>query len=115
MNLKYKRFWITFAVAAMLDAVICIELPFNEDNMILIGATVLLLAAIAVCRRCSKRASFVNLIVFIAYTALLGYNLLFNSAYGAGFTWWFYLLILNLVQFLALAIYMTTKQIGKRR
>lgn len=110
-----KRFWITFAVAVILDAVICIELPFNEDNMILIGAMVLPLAAIAVCRRCSKRASFVNLIVLIAYTALLGYNMLFNSAYGAGFTWWFYLLILNLAQFLALAVFLTIRQIEKRR
>lgn len=51
----------------------------------------------------------------IAYSALLGYNLLFNSEHGAGCTWWFYLLMLSLVQFVTLVIYMIIKNIENWR
>lgn len=104
-----KRFWITYAVAVILEAVIFIGLPFNEDNLILIAEIVLLLAATAVCHRYGKRASFVNLIIMIAYTVPLGYNLIFNSTYGAGFTWWFYLVCVSFIQFLFVVIYTITR------
>jgi|AATA01.1.fsa_nt_gi predicted neutral ceramidase superfamily lipid hydrolase len=110
-----KVFWITYAVAVILDAIICVGLPFNEDNLILIAAMLLLLVTITIYHCNSKRVSFVNLIIMIAYSALLGYNLLFNSEHGAGFTWWFYLLMLSLVQFVTLVIYMIIKNIENWR
>ena len=51
----------------------------------------------------------VNLIIMIAYTVPLGYNLIFNSAYGAGFTWWFYLVCVSFIQFLFVVIYTITR------
>lgn len=52
-----KVFWITYAVAVILDAIICVGLPFNEDNLILIAAMLLLLVTITIYHCNSKRVS----------------------------------------------------------
>ncbi len=43
--------------------------------------------------------------MMLIYNAILVYNLIFNSYGGAGFTWWFYLLILNGLHSIVLLIY----------
>lgn len=115
-SIRYDRgFWPAFVVTTLINAAIYIGCPITEDNLILIAATVILLAMIAVCHRHGKRAAFMSLIVMIAYTAPLGYNLKCNSAGGAGFTWWFYLACLIAIQTFIMIIYIAVKYAGRNR
>ena len=83
----------------------CISEGWSEDTVMLGGAYALSLLSTCLCHRVRPRTAFVNLIVMIAYNAILSYNLVFNSQYGAGLTWWFLALLLNTLQSLPLLGY----------
>ena len=93
-----KRFWIAWLVLLLLAIVSCIIEEWSEDTALLDVTYALSLLSIWLCHRVKSRTAFSNLIVMIAYNAILSYNLFFNSRYGAGLTWWLLILLLNTLQ-----------------
>ena len=105
MKLTDKRFWIVWAALAMLMVVVMARCSWNEDTMILGIAYAVSLLSTWLCHRIRPKAAFGNLLVMFLYNAILGYNLIFNSYGGSGFTLWFYLLILNVIHSIGLIIF----------
>ena len=105
MKLTDKRFWIAWLVFFILAIVSCMAEGWNEDTALLGAAYALSLLSAWLCHRIRPRVAFGNLIVMLAYNAILSYNLVFNSRYGAGFTWWFFALLLNTMHSIGLLIY----------
>ena len=105
MKLTDKRFWIAWLVLLLLVIVSCIGEGWSEDIALLGAAYALSLLSTWLCHKAKPKAAFVNLIVMIAYNAILSYNLVFNSQYGAGLTWWFFALLLNAIHSIGLMIF----------
>lgn len=105
MKLPNKRFGITWFVFLLLAIVSCMAGGWNEDSALLGAAYALSLLSTWLCHGVRPRTAFVNLIVMTAYNAILSYNLVFNSQYGAGLTWWFLALLLNTVHSLSSGLY----------
>lgn len=105
MKLTDKRFWIAWLVLLLLVIVSCIAEGWSEDIALLGAAYALSLLSTWLCHKVRLRTAFGNLIVMIAYNAILSYNLVFNSQYGAGLTWWFFALLLNTIHSIALLGY----------
>ena len=104
MKLTDKRFWIAWLVLLLFAIVSCMACGWSEDSGLLGAAYGMSLLSSWLCHRVRARAAFGNLIVMIAYNAILSYNLVFNSRYGVGITWWFLALLLNTVQSLSLLV-----------
>lgn len=104
MKPVYRIFWIAWFVFLLLAIVSCMAGGWNEDTALLGAAYTLSLLSTWLCHRVRPRAAFGNLIVMIAYNAILSYNLFFNSHYGAGLTWWFFALLLNAVHSLVMLV-----------
>ena len=104
-KLPNKRFWIAWLVLLLLVIVSCIGEGWSEDIALLGAAYALSLLSTWLCHKAKPKAAFVNLIVMVAYNAILSYNLVFNSQYGAGLTWWFYALLLNTIHSIGLMIF----------
>jgi len=92
-------------VLLFLAIVSCMAGGWNEDSGLLGAAYMLSLLSAWLCHRGRPRAALGNLIVMIAYNAILSYNLVFNSRYGAGLTWWFFALLLNTIHSIGLLIF----------
>lgn len=104
-KLPNKRFWIAWLVLLLLVIVSCIAEGWSEDIALLGAAYALSLLSTWLCHKAKPKAAFVNLIVMIAYNAILSYNLVFHSQYGAGLTWWFFALLLNTIHSIGLMIF----------
>lgn len=105
MKLTDKRFWIAWLVLLLLVIVSCIAEGWSEDIALLGAAYALSLLSAWLCHRVRPRVAYGNLIVMIVYNAILAYNLVFNSQYGSGMTWWFYALLLNTIHSIVLMIF----------
>lgn len=105
MKLTDRRFWIAWLVLLLMAIVSCMAEGRNEDSAFLGAAYVLSLLSTWLCHGVRPRTAFVNLIVMIAYDAILSYNLVFNSLYGTGLTWWFFSLLLNTIHSIGLMIF----------
>ena len=105
MKLTDKRFWIAWLVLLILAIASCMAGGWNEDTALLGAAYTLSLLSAWLCHRVRPRVALGNLIVMIAYNAILSYNLVFNSHYGARLTWWFYALLLNAIHSIGLLIF----------
>lgn len=105
MKLTYKRFWIAWLMFFLLAIACCMAEGWSEDTALLGGAYALSLLSTWLCHRIRPRTAFSNLIVMIAYNAILSCNLVFNSQYGAGLTWWFFTLLLNIIHSISLMIF----------
>lgn len=105
MKLTDKRFWIVWLVFLILAIVSSLAEGWNEDTALLGAAYALSLLSTWLCHRVRPRAALGNLIVMFAYNAVLSYNLVFNSRYGAGLTWWFFILLLNTIYSIGLLIF----------
>ncbi|WP_289288103.1 hypothetical protein [uncultured Duncaniella sp.] len=100
-----KRFWIAWLVLLLMSIVSCMAEGWSEDTALLGAAYTLSLLSAWLCHRVRPRAALGNMIVMIAYNAILSYNLVFNSHDGAGLTWWFFILLLNTIHSIGLLIY----------
>ena len=100
-----KQFWIAWLVFLILAVVSCMARDWNEDIVLLGAAYALSLLSTWLCHKVRPKAACGNLIVMIAYNTILSYNLVFNSHYGAGLTWWFLALLLNSIHSIALLVY----------
>lgn len=105
MKLTDKRFWIAWGVLLILMVGCCISEGWSEDMALLGAAYALSLLSTWLCHKIRPRVAYDNLIVMIVYNAILAYNLVFNSRYGGGITWWFYVLLLNTIHSVALLGY----------
>ena len=105
MKLTNKRFWVAWLILLLLAIVSCIIEEWNEDAALLGVTYALSLLSTWLCQRVKPRTAFGNLIVMIVYNAILSYNLIFNSHYGARLTWWFFILLLNTIYSIGLLIY----------
>lgn len=105
MKLTDKRFGIAWLVLLLLVIVSCIAEGWSEDTALLCGAYALSLLSTWLCHKVRLRTAFGNLIVMITYNAILSYNLVYNSQYGAGLTWWFFALLLNTIHSIGLMIF----------
>ena len=112
MKLTDKRFWIAWGVLLVLMVGCCLSEGWSEDIALLGGTYALSLLSAWLCHRIRQRVANGNLIVMIVYNAILAYNLVFNSRYGAGMTWWFYAVLLNTIHSLALLIFVIA---GRRK
>lgn len=115
MKLTDKRFWIAWGVLLVLLSECCISEGWREDTALLGAAYALSLLSTWLCRRESPRVAYANLIVMIVYNAILAYNLVFNSLYGGGMTWWFYALLLNTVHSIALLTFVIASRIKQKK
>lgn len=97
MNLNDKRFWICWTVLMLLMVVVAWIEGWSEDIALLSVAYALSLLSIWLYHKVKPRFAFGNLVVMICYNGILEYNLLFNSQYGTGLTWWFFALLLNTI------------------
>lgn len=89
----------------MLMVVVMVRCSWNEDTVLLGIAYAVSLLSTWLCHRIRPKSALGNLLVMLIYNAILGYNFIFNSQGGAGFTWWFYLLILNGIHSIGLIIF----------
>ena len=83
MKLTDKRFLIAWFVFLLLAIVSFMAEGWSEDGALLGAAYTLSLLLTWLCHKVKPRMAFGNLIVMIAYNAILSYNLVFNSQYGA--------------------------------
>lgn len=84
-----------------------------SDNQILYISSVLCLILILVSFKFSRQVGVINLVLFSLYNTILYYNLIYKSDGGSGFLWWFYLVILTVIQILILGIYIGIKYFKK--
>lgn len=105
MKLADKRFWIVWGVLLLLMVGVCVSEGWREDTALLGGVYVLSLLSTWLCHRVRLGVAYGNLIVMIAYNAILAYNLRFNGQYGAGTTWWLFILLINAVHSIVLLFY----------
>jgi len=115
MKLTDKRFWIVWTVLMLLMVGAAWIEGWSEDMVLLDVAYALSLLLTWLCHRIKPKFAFGNLIVMICYNTILEYNLLFNSQYGTGLTWWFFALLLNTIQSIYLLLVFTINGIIKRK
>ena len=85
-----------------------------SDNQILYISSVVCLILLLLSFKFSRQFGVINFVVFILYNAILYFNLIYKSEGGSGFLWWFYLIILTVVQILILGIYIGIKYFKKK-
>lgn len=115
MKLTNKRFWIAWGVLLILMVVCCLSEGWREDTALQGGAYALSLLSTWLCHRERPRVAYANLIVMIVYNAILAYNVVFNSQYGGGMTWWFYALLLNTIHSIALLTFAVASRIKQKK
>lgn len=89
------RFWIAWATMLIFLAVGCMTQNWCEDTALLGASYALSLLSTWLCHKKTTNVAFVCLIIMTFYNAVLNYNLIFNSQYGAGLLWWILSVILN--------------------
>lgn len=104
MTHKLALFWILWGVLLVVMVGCCIFEGWSEDTALLGGTYALSLLSTWLCHKVRPITAFGNLIVMVVYNAILSYNLVFNSQYGAGLTWWFFALLLNTIHSIVLII-----------
>lgn len=115
MTHKLALFWIAWGVLLVVMVGCCISEGWSEDTALLGGAYVLSLLSTWLCHRVRPRVAYDNLIVMIVYNAIFTCNLVFNSRYGAGMTWWFYALLLNTIHSIALLLFVIINVIKRKK
>jgi hypothetical protein len=115
MKLTDKRFWIAWGMLLLIMVVCCISEGWREDTTLLGGVYAMSLLSTWLCHRVRPRVVYGNLIVMIVYNVILAYNLVFNSRYGAGMTWWYYAILLNTIHSIALILFVIIKVIKRKK
>ena len=107
MKLITKLFYIVWGTLLVLGICgVLITTAADIEEAVMLGIAYLLsLTSSRLCLRKKPKTALGNLIAMVLYNALLVYNFEFNSQYGAGLVWWFYILILNTLHSLFLLFY----------
>lgn len=115
MTRKLDLFWLAWLLLLVLLFGCCIYEGWSEDTALLGGTYTLLLLSALLCHRARPRVAYGNLIVMIVYNAILSFNLIFNSRYGSGMTWWLYALLLNVAHSTALLVFVIMNVIQRKK
>lgn len=115
MKLNDKQFWVAWGVLFLLMVGCCVCEGCSGDTALLGGAYALSLLSTWLCHRVRPRVAYGNLISMVVYNAILTYNLVFNSRYGAGMTWWFYAVLINTIHSIALLTFVITNAIKRKK
>mgnify|MGYP000859348293 CR=1 FL=1 len=83
----------------------------DEDILLYISSIICILLTIYQIFNRQKKAGILSAIVLLGYSLPLYYLFFFHSEYGAGLTYWFYLLVLNLIYILATVAHIILKYI----
>lgn len=67
----------------------------NDNVITYILSSICLIVILIECICFNRKKGKINAIVFIVYSIFLYYLMFCNGSGGAGFTWWFYLLLLT--------------------
>lgn len=86
----------------------------DEDILLYISSIICVLLTIYQIFKHQKATAALSTIVLLGYSLPLYYFFFFRSEYGAGLTYWFYLLVLNLIYMLSTAIHLIFKYIKGR-
>ena len=86
----------------------------DEDILLYISSIICVLLTIYQIFKHQKATAALSAIVLLGYSLSLYYFFFFRSEYGAGLTYWFYLLVLNLIYFLSTVAYIIFKYIKRR-
>lgn len=107
MKLITRLFYIAWGTLLVLGICgVLITTAADIEEAVMLGIAYLLsLTSSRLCFRKKPKTALGNLIAMVLYNALLVYNFEFNSQYGAGLLWWFYILILNTLHSLFLLLY----------
>ena len=81
-----------------------------NDNQILYIISFICLLLIIIGFKYSKVFALINLVIFIAYNLLLHFNMLNYGEGGSVCLWWFYLVILTLLQILIIICYLVFRK-----
>ena len=114
MKLTDKRFWLVWGIMLFLMLGTCLSEGWREDTEFLGGAYAISLISTLWCHWDRPKIAFCNLIVMLVYNAILSYNLVFNSQYGAGMTWWLLALTLTTLHSIILVAFVIVKTIIRR-
>ncbi|MGM9853734.1 MAG: hypothetical protein ACI30N_07195 [Muribaculaceae bacterium] len=110
-----KRFWMGWIVLILLMALTCFAEGWREDTAVLGAAYALSLLSTGLCHKINPKTALGNLIVMLAYNALLSYNLAFNSHHGTGLTWLVYILLLNASHSVILLIFALINTVRRKK
>ncbi|WP_455252370.1 conjugal transfer protein [Prevotella melaninogenica] len=86
----------------------------DEDILLYISSIICVLLIIYQIFKHQKATAALSAIVLLGYSLPLYYFFFFRSEYGAGLTYWFYLLVFNLIYILSTAIHLIFKYIKGR-
>lgn len=86
-----------------------------NDNSVLIIISVIVLLAIGTTVKYSKVFFAVNLIVFCAYTTVMYWGLYYDVSDGKALAWWFYLLVVSVLQLLVVTAYLVKRIFRKQQ
>lgn len=86
---------------------------FYSDNFILYTISIICFIIIVRLFRINKSLGVINIAIFFFYSSILYYNLFCKSQGGSGLLWWFYLVMLTLIQVLILGIYFCIRYFNK--
>lgn len=114
MKLTDKRFWLVWGIMLFLMLGTCLSEGWREDTVFLGGAYAISLILTLWCHWDRLKIAFCNLIVMLVYNVILSYNLVFNSQYGAGMTWWLLALTLNTLHSIILLAFVIVKTIKRK-
>lgn len=86
----------------------------DKDTLLYISSIICILLTIYQIFNHQKGIGILSSIVLFGYSLPLYYLFFFRSEHGVGLTWWFYLLVLNLIYILSTAIHLIFKYIKGR-
>ena len=86
----------------------------DENILLYISSIICIFLTIYQIFKHQKATTALSTIVLLGYSLPLYYLFFFRSEYGAGLTWWFYLLALNLIYILSTTIRLIFKYIKGR-
>lgn len=80
------------------------------DNIVFYGSLVVTSVFIYVVKKHNKPLFYISIALFVVYSSYFIYNLFYNSKYGAGLVWWFYLIFISCLHSVVLIIYLLVKK-----
>ena len=87
----------------------------TEDAVLFYGSSAVVLLFNILLLRKRRIQGVISIGIQLVYTAYFNYELQFDSNWGAGLAWWFYLIVLNCAHFLVLIVLLATYFIADKR
>jgi hypothetical protein len=80
-----------------------------NENIVLLGASILLFLLIVISFRFHKTFAICNLALFVMYTSYLAHGLFYDSKDGKALGWFLYLSILTAIHLVFVLVYLLKK------